>query len=62
MMQVMVKLKDEHERISELNAVVSASSFTDAVEEFYNRYGDLISKWHIYDDSLEDKFDFLIIR
>lgn len=62
MMQVMVKLKDEHERISKLNAVVSASSFTDAVEEFYNRYGDLISKWHINDDSLEDKFDFLIIR
>ena len=62
MIQVMVKLKDEHERISKLSAVVSASSFTDAVEEFYNRYGDLISKWHIHDDSLEDKFDFLIIR
>lgn len=62
MMQVMVKLRDEHERISELNAVVSANSFTDAVEEFYNRYGDLIGKWHIDDDSLEDKFDFLILR
>ncbi len=62
MIQVMVKLKDEHERIADISAIVTAESFTDAVEQFYDRYEDLVEKWHIDDDSLKDKFEFLIFR